>query len=65
MLGTPTRLTVPGKASNASAMGEIDYLVGCLDAAWHANISKAALSAHPALNVTTVVNMELFLRKVQ
>ena len=44
-------------------MGVIDYPVGCLDAAWHANISKAAFSAHPALNVSTSVNMELFLRK--
>jgi hypothetical protein len=52
-----------GKASNASSPGHIDYAVGCLDAAWHANISKAALSLPPAFNVSTTVNMELFLRK--
>lgn len=49
-----------GKASNASTAGHIVYPVGCLDAAWHANISKAALAGY---NVTTRVNMELFLRK--
>jgi hypothetical protein len=74
-----------GKASNASTVGTIEYPVGCVDAAWHANISKAAFAAPAAagstdaagsaagpaagsaagtvLNVTTVVNMELFLRK--
>ena len=51
-----------GKASNASTPGHVTYAVGCLDAAWHANISKAALSP-PAFNVSTTVNMELFLRK--
>lgn len=52
-----------GKASNASTPRHIAYAVGCLDAAWHANISKAALSLPPAFNVSTTVNMELFLRK--
>jgi hypothetical protein len=52
-----------GKASNASTPGHIEYAVGCLDAAWHANISKAAFAALPTLNVSTTVNMELFLRK--
>ena len=52
-----------GKASNASVAGHIAYPVGCPDAAWHANISRFALAAPPARNVTTRVNMELFLRK--
>ena len=52
-----------GKASNASTPGRIDYPVGCLDTAFHANISKAAFTAHPALNITTTVNVERFLRK--
>eukprot|EP00937_MAST-01D_sp_MAST-1D-sp2_P004132 g4132.t1 len=52
-----------GKASNASVPGHIAYPVGCPDAAWHANISRSALAAAPACNVTTTVNMELFLRK--
>ena len=52
-----------GKASNASVPGHISYPVGCADAAWHANISKSAFAAAPARNVSTTVNMELFLRK--
>ena len=52
-----------GKASNATIAGHIVYPVGCADAAWHANISRSALAAPPARNVTTTVNMELFLRK--
>jgi hypothetical protein len=43
-----------GKASNASDKTGIRYPVGCMDAAWHANVTRDALKA---FNVTVAINM--------